>query len=158
MVSVRKAVLADIPYLVEMGRALHAESPRYSRLRYSPEKVEETIRNMITSTLVTDAPGGALVAVKAGRIIGMHGGYITAPFFSYDKIATDYTFYVVPEQRRRGKAAVALVRAFEAWAEEQGAVDIVPGISTMIGVDSTVSFYKKLGYELHGAVMLKRIR
>src|SRR5574340_430474 len=144
--------------MVAMGRALHAESPRYSRLTFSAEKVADRIRSMVSGTLVTEPVGGALVAEKGGKLIGMLGGFVTSPYFSHDKIASDYTFYVVPEQRRKGRAAVALVRAFEAWAVEQGVVDIVPGISTMIDAESTVRFYQKLGYEIHGYAMIKRIK
>lgn len=156
-VSVRPATVADIPEMVAMGRALHDESPRYARLGFDQEKVEQLIRSMVVGTLVTDPTGGALVAEKGGKLVGMIGGFIASPFFSRDKFASDYTFYVRPEQRRRGRAAIALMRAFEAWAAEQGAVDILPGISTMIDAESTVSFYEKLGYERYGYAMIKRI-
>lgn len=158
MVSVRNATAADISTLVEMGRAMHAESPRYSRMAFSAEKVEDLIRSMVSSTLVTEPTGGALVAEKDGHIVGMIGGYIASPFFTHDKVASDYAFYVVPEHRRKCRAAVALMRAFEAWAVEQGAVDIVPGISTMIDPERTLRFFEKLGYEKQGYVLIKRIR
>lgn len=150
--------VADIPAAVRMGRALHAESPRYTHLRFVPEKIEALIRSMVTGTLVTDAPGGAFVAEKDGEIVGMFGGFITTPFFSDDKIASDYTFYVAPEHRRKGRAALALIRAFEDWAAAQGAVDLVPGVSTQIDAESTVRFYEKLGYERYGTAMIKRVR
>lgn len=157
-VSVRPATEADISILIAMGRALHAESPRYARLSFSADKVENLIRHMITSTLVTRAPGGAFVAEKGGIIIGMLGAFIHSPFFSDDKLASDYTFYIVPEHRRRGRAAIALIRAFEQWAFDNGALDIIPGISTMIDAESTAHFYNKLGYERYGYTFIKRLR
>lgn len=157
-VSVRNASESDISVLIAMGRALHAESPRYARLRFNADKVESLIRSMVTSTIVTSAPGGVFIAEKSGIVIGMLGAFIHSPFFSDDKIASDYTFYVVPEHRRRGRAAVALIREFERWAYAAGAVDIVPGTSTMIDADSTASFYGKLGYERYGYTFIKRLR
>lgn len=157
-VSVREATEADISVLIAMGRALHAESPRYARLRFNAAKVENHIRGMIGSTLVVRAPGGAFVAEKGGVVIGMLGAFIHAPFFTDDKIASDYTFYVVPEHRRKGRAAILLVRAFEQWAFDNGAVDIVPGVSTMIDGESTAKFYTKLGYEKYGDTFIKRLR
>jgi GNAT superfamily N-acetyltransferase len=158
VVKVRPATPDDLPALLAMGRALHAESPRYSRLSFSEAKIRALALQMTTGTLTTDAPGGALVAEKAGILIGMMAGYVFSPFFSEDKVATDYTLYVVPDERRRGKAAVALVRAFEAWAVEQGVTDIIPGTSTMIDAEGTARFYEKLGYEKYGYAMIKRVR
>lgn len=150
--------LDDIPVVIAMGRALHAESPRYSRLSFSDDKVTALVRSMVSGTLVTEPAGGAFVAEKNGQIVGMFGGFITTLFFSDDKIASDYTFYIAPEHRRRGRAALALLFAFEAWAIGQGAVDIVTGVSTMIDVEGTASFYQKLGYVHHGCMMIKRIQ
>lgn len=144
--------------MLVMGRALHAESLPYSRLSFSASKVETLIRNALSSTLASAPVGGVFVAEKAGKLVGMMGGFIYSPFFSEDRIASDYTFYVVPEQRRRGRAAVGLIRAFEQWAFDSGAVEITPGTSTLIGAESTANFYKKLGYENRGYLFGKRIR
>jgi GNAT superfamily N-acetyltransferase len=141
-----------------MGRLLHAESPRYSRMQFSEKKVETMIRRMVSGTLTTPAPGGALVAEKDGMIVGMMGGFVTETWFSEDKIASDYTLYILPEYRRKGRIAVELVRAFERWAIAQGAVDIVPGTSTEIDAEATRSFYQKMGYEHYGHSMIKRVR
>lgn len=156
-VSVRPATEHDIPVLVEMSRALHAESPRFSKLTFSPEKVAWLIRSMVVGTLVTAPVGGALVAEKGGTIVGMIGGFIYSPCFSTDKVASDYTFYVRPEHRRKGRAAILLIRALEAWAVEQGAVEIVPGTATLIDAAGTVSFFAKLGYENVGCLLSKRL-
>jgi GNAT superfamily N-acetyltransferase len=156
--NVRAATEADIPAIIEMGRALHAESPRYSRMSFAAEKIDALARSLIVGTLVSDAPGGVLVAEKNGQIVGMMAGFVSAPFFSHDKIASDYTFYVKPEHRKTGRIALKLVRAFEAWAIAAGAADIVPGTSTEIDADSTRRFYEKLGYKHYGHAMIKRLK
>lgn len=156
MVRVRAATVADLPELLRLGRAMHAETPRYAHLSWSDEKIETLLRGMVQGTLVTDPPGGALVAVKASKIIGVLGAHVTTYFFSHDKVASDFIFFVVPEQRRKGRAAVALMQAFEAWADEQGAVDIAPGVSSMIDIESTERFYAKLGYTKCGSLFSKR--
>lgn len=157
MAEIRNATVDDIPVLIAMGRALHDESPRYSHLSYSEEKVERLIRSMIEDTLVADAPGGAVVAIKDGIVVGMIGGFVTSPFFSDDKIASDYTFYVKPEHRGTGRVALRLIQAFEQWAITQGVRDIVPGTSTMIDADGTAALYRHLGYEKHGFIFRKRV-
>jgi GNAT superfamily N-acetyltransferase len=152
-VSVRRATEEDIPEVLAMGAALHAESPRYSALTYNPAKVEFLARHVIA-----DPEGGALVAEKDGKIIGMMAGFVAPHWFSDDLIASDYTFYVKPEHRRKGRAALMLVRAFEEWAAAHGAVSIVPGTSTQIDADSTARFYEKLGYERTGFTFCKGTR
>lgn len=149
---------ADIPEMMAMGRALHAESPRYSVLSYSDYKVEQMLQRCIVGTLVTEPAGGAFVAVKHGRLVGGIVGFITELFFSYEKIASDHTFYIVPEERGKGRAAVLLVQALEEWAAAQGAVDIVVGTSTRIEPEATASFYEKLGYQRYGYVMMKKVK
>jgi GNAT superfamily N-acetyltransferase len=148
----------DIPAVVEMGRALHAESPRYRRFSFDAGKVERLLRSRIEGTLVTDAPGGAFVAEADGELVGGLVGYVAEPFFSTDKFASDFSFYVKPEYRGRTRAPLLLVRAFEAWAQSQGVVDLIPGTTTELDADKTVRFYEKLGYQMHGVVMRKEAR
>jgi GNAT superfamily N-acetyltransferase len=148
----------DIPEIVELGRAMHAESPRYRRLNYDPNKVANQVRSMVTGTLTTQPQGGAFVAVKDGKIIGMIGGYVAETFFGHDKVASDYAFYITPSERRKGRTALGLLLAFEKWAVAQGVVDIVPGVSTMIETQRTRQFFEKLGYEHYGEAMIKRVR
>lgn len=149
-VSVRVATLDDLPVLVEMGRQLHAESPRYRDSRYLPEKVEALGRSLIPA-------GGTHVAEKDGRIIGMLAGYVAEQWFSDYKVASDLTFYIAPEHRKTSRAALLLVRAFEQWAIASGAKEIIPGTSTQIDVESTTRFYTKMGYAVYGNTFIKRL-
>lgn len=152
--QVRFATHADIPTMIEMARALHAESPRYSRLSFAPEKLERLALHLM-GTLSTGMQGALLVAEHEGEVAGMFVGFVAEQFFGYDKVASDYTFYVKPEYRG-SSAAVRLLSAFERWAVEQGAVDILPGVSTCINTDQTRRFYEKRGYEVYGVAMLKK--
>lgn len=148
-VNVRTATLYDLPEIMAMGEALHAESPRYAMCSYNPAKVEALARQVIPA-------GGAHVAEMNGKIIGMIAGFVVDRWFGDDKMASDYTFYVKPEHRK-GRAALLLVRAFEGWAYLNGALDIVPGTSTMLDAEGTARFYEKLGYERSGYGFFKRI-
>jgi GNAT superfamily N-acetyltransferase len=149
LIKARTATLSDLPEIMDMGKALHAESPRYSILSYNSDKVEALARQVIPA-------GGAHVAEINGKIIGVIAGFVVERWFGDDKIASDYTFYVKPEHRR-GRAALLLLRAFEGWAYLNGALDIIPGTSTMIDAEGTARFYEKLGYERSGYGFFKRI-
>ena len=151
MTSVRVATLDDIPALVEMGAAMRAESPRYRSQSFDPAKVTQIAHQLIPTK-------GVGVAERDGKIIGMMAGVVVPTWFGHDLMATDLVLYVKPEHRKTTRAALLLIRAFEAWAEERGAVDIMPGVSTMVEVEGTVGLYEKLGYERYGAAMIKRLK
>lgn len=150
MVKVRAATEDDLPAILEMGRMLHGESPRYRGMSYNEAKVEALALKVIPT-------GGTLIAEKDGKIIGMLAGYVAEHWFSDDKVASDFTFYIRPEHRGTGKAALLLVRAFERWATAQGAKDIMPGVSTQIDIERTTRFYEKLGYAVYGNALIKKV-
>lgn len=150
-VNVRQAIEADIPALVALGHAMHAESPRFAHLRFNPAKVAAMLARTIPG-------GGALVAERDGIIIGTMVGYAVALWFSDDVIASDFVLYLKPEERRKGRAAFMLVRAFEDWAVAQGAVDIAPSTSTGVDPEGTARFYEKQGYARTGISLFKKVR
>ena len=153
MARIRRAAEGDIPALVGMGRAMHDESPHYASLAFSEAKVEQLIRWMLSASETQCA----LVAEESGRIVGMLGGFVSEYFFGHDLVASDYVFYVRPENRG-GSSAVRLLRAFEKWAISAGASEIVPGVSTRLSVARTEGLYLALGYEKAGVILSKRIK
>lgn len=156
MVKIRDAVEADIPALVIMGHAFHKESQRYRSLIFAADKVAAMIRGSITGTLTTLPVGGALVAEKDGTIVGFMGGFVAEPWFSREKLAIDYAFYVAPDHRG-GRVGAMLIQAFERWARDQGVIECSPAVSSGITADRTIGLYERLGYEsFRGATMVKR--
>jgi GNAT superfamily N-acetyltransferase len=154
---VRAATLDDVPALLLMGRLMHDESPVFRTLGFDEGKLTRLLETMLEGTIAAAAPGGVFVAERAGEVVGMYGGFVVEMWFSQDKQAHDYVCYVKPEHRRRGRAAIGLVRAFEAWAIAQGALFITPGVSTQVDPESTARFYERLGYTRQGSILVKRI-
>jgi GNAT superfamily N-acetyltransferase len=154
VVKVRFATFTDIDRIVEMGTHLHAESPHYRDRPFDPEKVRA-----LAHGLLRDESGQTcvLVAELNGKLVGMIVGMIVADWFGSSLGATDLTFYVDPAHRN-GRAAVLLARTMEAWARDAGAERITPGISTELRVESTASFYEKLGYEPYGKLFCKDLK
>lgn len=145
MAKVRRAGSADIEPMIEMGRALHQESPRYRTMRYDPDKLRRVAARLQGTLLAED--GVMLVAEAGGQVVGMLVGILAERWFGPDRYATDLTVYVRPEHRG-GTAFVRLVAAFEAWAREQGVDEVDIGISTDIHAERTVHAYERLGYRL----------
>lgn len=154
VVEVRRATAADLPAFIEMGRALHDESPRYAGMHYDEDKVRETAA-MLEGTLLAET-GCMFLATLGGRPIGMTVGIISERFFSRDRFVSDLTMYIRPEHRG-GRAFLLLMRALETWTRAQGIDDIAMGVSTEIHAESTVHTYRRLGYTLTGYTMTKKL-
>lgn len=141
---IRDAIPADVPQLIALGRLMAIESPRYSRLTYSPEKLDRLFRSLIES------PDGYLVlAEQRGEIVGVMAGVVTDHWMAEERIATDFGVFVRADSRRGGDAA-CMVRGFVEWAIAAGAAEIDFGISTGIEVEQTARFYHRLGLRQFG--------
>lgn len=153
MATIRHATEADLPAMVEMGRALHDESPRYQHMSFNPDKLRRLFHSL-QGTLLSK-PGCVLVAEHEGHIVGMTVGIIAERWFSDDLYLSELTMYVRPEHRS-GATFLRLVRSLERWAAGEGVADLALGVSTEIHADATVRAYQALGYQLAGYSMVKR--
>lgn len=152
MTNVRFATPADIERCVELGARMHAESPRFSKFPYSPEKVKRMAAALI-------AGENSCVIVAEHRdigIIGFYGGFIAEHFFSEAKFAGDAAVFVSPSYRG-GSAFVRMAMLFEEWARAHGAVEFAPGISTEVNPESVLKMYERLGYRLSGHLVVKDV-
>lgn len=156
MAKVRYARYEDIPALVRLGRAMHAESPRYRDCNFDERKIENEARFAIEGGGLLGEPRVLFVAEHNGELVGMFAGYLTHHWFGNDAIASDQVFYVAPEHRG-SFAAVRLLDAFEAWAVASGAKEIGPWISTEVAPEAVARFFERKGYHLSARGFLKRI-
>lgn len=141
---IRDATLADVPQLVDLGRQMAAESPRYSRYPYAPEKLDSLFRGLI------DSPTGFLMLWEdRDSISGVMAGCVVAHWMSTALVGTDFGVYV-KSARRGSVAAAAMIKRFIAWSSAMGAVDTTLGISTDVNVEQTACFYKSLGARQFG--------
>lgn len=151
MADVRLAQLADVAAIVEMGRAMHAESPTYRDTSFDPDKVARLAEALIGG----DAPGVLLVATARGELAGLFAGVAVQRWFGDDWVATDIAVYVKPDHRG-GSAFARLVRAFEAWAADRGIPEVTIGVTTGVHAERTVHAYQRLGYTLAGPSPLSK--
>lgn len=152
MCRIRPATREDLPALIEMGRQLHDESPRYQGMEFKPAKLERLF-DSLQGTLLAQ-PGCVFVAERGDYIIGMTVGIIAERWFSDELYLTDLTMFVRPEHRG-GSAFPKLVRALEGWAASEKITEIALGVSTEIHAQETSRMYERLGYRLAGYTMVK---
>lgn len=149
MAKVRTATLADVPALVQMGAAMHAESPRFSRFDFDPAKTE-----LFICGLITGERGLAVVAEEGAQIVGMLGALAVEHFFGHALLVTDVAVYVAPSHRG-GSTVLRLIHAFEDWGRLVGAIEGMLGVSTEVLPERTSRLYENMGYRLSGYIHLK---
>jgi GNAT superfamily N-acetyltransferase len=136
---IRKAVTADIPEIVALGARMHAESPRLSRLSYSPSKVAELLEVLIQSDT-----GFVMVAIRNGEMIGAAMAVITEEWWSWDLVANELAVFV--EQNSRGALIAArLIAQMDEWAKSQSRA-LQTGTTTGVNPERTAQLYEKLGF------------
>ena len=142
---IRPATMHDIPALLELGRAMHAESPVFRWFAWSNAKVGELIEWLIASD-----DGLALVYDDGGAIVAGFLGVITEQFFSHDRFAQDYALFVAPTARGTNIGR-KLVLQYRAWAAAAG-VPATIGVSTGVEVEATGMMLESCGFDRYGAL------
>lgn len=146
---IRPATIDDIPRMVELGHQLHQNS-RYASQEYDGGIVSSFIEGLISGH------GVAFVAEISGQVVGGFLGGITEQWFSTQKVAFDYSFFIEPKHRH-GITAVKLLKAFEHWAVGMGADHIQIGITTDINTEGTSRFYRAMGFDDIGQFFGKEV-
>lgn len=110
---IRTATEADVPAIVEMGRAFIAAI--YPRdLSFNPDQIAQTARGLMAQ------PDGAVFVLEVmGAVVGMLAMIAFAHPLSGERIATELCWWVAPAHRGLG---LRLLRRGERWAAERGAV------------------------------------
>jgi GNAT superfamily N-acetyltransferase len=146
MITVRRGSLDDFPVMLDMGRAMQAES-----LIPYPSIDEAVYRATVT---VLGERYFIALAEREGEAVGMLTAFRTPFTFSAVEFAKHDIFYVRPSVRG-SKAALKLVRAFEAWRAECGLDKAVLSVDTGLRPGVTGRFYERLGYRLMGGQYMK---
>src|SRR3990172_2251364 len=141
--TIRPATHDDLDLLLDIAEAMHAESPRFSRIAFSEDKVLQ-----LWITLVDSPNGLLLVAERDSTIIGGNSAFAFPHWMSGELVASDYGVFVLPEHRG-GMTAFRLVNKYVEWAHSKGVKPgwIQLGISTGILQDETAALYRAIGFK-----------
>lgn len=144
---IRPATLADVPRIVDLGAAMHAESI-YRDQPYLPQKVAALMLHLISGA------GVVFVSERDGDVVGGMAGGIAPNWFNDEPIAFEYGLFLAPHARH-GITAAKLIRAFCVWAERRGAKRLRVGITTGVQVEGTAALYRSLGFADGGVFLVK---
>lgn len=138
--SIRVATLEDLPRILDLGEALHHESPRWSRMNFNRDKASAYIANLINQT-----NGVVFLAERGGLIVGGIAGMVAEHWCSDDLLGYEVSLFM--ESGARGTMAPArLICALEAWCELRGALWTTAGTSTGLDPERTAGLYETLGW------------
>lgn len=129
---IREATIADIPAMLALGRAMHAES-RYAVHAWLDEKVEPLLQG-----LIEHEDGLALIAEKDGVAVGGFIGSAADHWCTDARQSFDYALFIAPEHRG-GLLGLRLLRRYAAWARSRGVADDLIGLGITTGVDLAAS-------------------
>ncbi|QWE95654.1 GNAT family N-acetyltransferase [Cupriavidus sp. EM10] len=138
--TIRIATVADVPRIVELGGQMHAESQRWSRIPYDPERAAESLSRLIRVT------GVVFLCERDGLIVGGIAGVMDKHWACDAVIAQEVAFFVDREYRG-GMAASRLICALVAWGKLKGAAWLHAGTSTGLDPEMVAALYQRLGFE-----------
>lgn len=151
--KVRKAVAADAMRVVSLAHRYYEEAP------YMPYAFDYNAAMASFFTAIHDPDHVFLIAVTDNlKFAGMLWGIKANPLpWTPSVSAMDILFYVGKEHRG-SRAAVSLVREYEAWAKASGCDEVILSTSSGLDMDRTTGFYKRLGYKLVGYQLQKEVK
>lgn len=147
--KVRFAEIADTDRIVEMARTNAATVPH---LTFNETRTRATIVEYLMD--------GRPVIWVAEADDGL-AGFLMASFYAhraFDGLFTVQEVLFVEPDRRGGRAAVLLMRAFLEWSEQMGANEVVGGVDNATDVERTARFLEKLGFARCGHAMKRVLR
>lgn len=149
MIEIRRATIADLDAMLELGTRAHVAS------RYSGIKIDELAAKTNVLAMVHNRAQCAFLAFRNGRLVGMLLGISIPWFFSRQPYATDLMTYA-----EHAGAGRALIKRFVQWAFDERKV---PGIelSTSFGGTEeqrarTERVYRSMGFEPVGSYFAMR--
>lgn len=133
---IRTLALSELEVLAPLAREFYASSQHLVQFDFDRFVA-------IWSQLIPSGMGVIFIAEENGVALGTLGGFAHPELYSGQIVAEEMFWFVASEKRGVG---VALYRAFERWAAEQGAasiqmVHLMDSMPEKLG-----AFYRRLGF------------
>lgn len=145
---VRACTLDDVDEIIRLGVAMQKEADTEF-----PDVQPETVRQSAQRLFFLPEYCALIAENDEGVAIGFLTGLVTCRTFNDELFAVNDMFFIDPEQRSF-RAFMELLRAFDGWAQRQGAKTIMFGVST--GKDLS-KLMQRVGYERIGETYFRRI-
>ncbi len=140
MTYVRRAMPDDLPEILVLARAFHAESPVHRDHAFNEGKVTAMLE-----AAMFDPDWLAIIALQDDAIVGMVLMFATEMFYSDAREAGDLTFYVAPDQRN-GFVALRMLAKVREWAKNAQVVRVSITPNTGINHHAAHKFFTRAGF------------
>lgn len=142
----------DIPDITRMVKNFHSEYP--FKLDFDDNKIADLIHQLVTASIKDKV----LIVAREdeGNVIGLIAAIATEVLFSSTRVAAELMWWVDPEHRHT-QTGMALLEAFEMWAEQVGCKVIQMSSVESPITDRLTKVYGRRGYKLIERNYLKGI-
>lgn len=141
--QIRPAIEADRLALFKLAAAMHSETD-FAGLQFDPAMALDGLGRWVHSS-----EGLMLVAADAGEVFGMLAATLRRPWFSPEIVVSEDLFFV-RQDKRGGRCAYLLMRAFVQAAQAAGARHLRAGIATGDAGQPADRLYRHFGMRLVG--------
>ena len=142
---IREATEEDVFDILILAKEFSKEAPKSHK--WNKDKTEQFILSAMQNTNMT-----ILVIDADGEIEGALVGLISELYMSHTVQATELAWFVTKDYRGK-PASIRLVKSFEKWAKDKGAMQI--GMGDISGISTLEKLYTRLGYKIAESVYLK---
>lgn len=149
--TVRECTVLDLLALSDLAMKYSYEAQKHDNF---PVDFEYMVSTAAKATLSDNSV--ILACFRGNDIIGMLWGYIGRLPWSKNTLAFDAILYVTPEYRGT-KAGYLLMKGWEGWAKDKGAVAVQISVASGIHEEQTGEFYEKLGFSPIGRQYRKEL-
>jgi len=139
----------EVPYMVGMGKRLHAES-MFSHMDYNEDELIGFVQQAMQSPYTFF---WCIVDQEQEVPIGMLLATIQKSYFGKDFVANDLVIMVEKEHRGScGSALASIINEYKQWAFKSGAKRVYLGTSTGIDPENAEALYKRVGFSKIGVL------
>lgn len=149
MIYARLALEQDEDACVELARLHYAEMLAQYGRPFSEEKTRRTFKNYLKTAAPT-----VIVAVQGQDVIGLLAATIH-DFASTDgHFVTQEIVFVRPDKRGT-RASAELVRFYNQWADQLGAIEVYTKLAIDAKLDRNMRFMKRFGFGPVGVTLAR---
>jgi len=140
----------DLIEILKTGKEFHSQS-RFGKHTLDLRRIVQYLEK------AEKVPEGMFFVYEkdsTGKVIAYFLGAMTVHPLMQIKVAVDLSFFVHPEHRGT-KLFYTMLKAFENWAEKNGATYTQLSHTSGIETEKSSQLFEKLGYQNIGAIFMK---
>ena len=139
----------DMPAILDLAREMHREGV------YAAYPMDENRVAYIVQALIDEPRAFAKGYEIKGELVGAFLGEVIQDLWIDVMVGVDHSFFVRAADRG-SRAGVVLLKAFEAWAVENGADVLRPVVYAGVDNGHASAILTRMGYSASGTVHSKR--